>query len=192
MTKYTLEFPKQRFKTILADPPWTLLTPGIRRPIHYPRMTTEEIKEMPVQNIVDPECCHLWLWTTNAHLPEAFEVMNAWGFHYKTMVTWIKPQLGLGWWIRTCTEHILLGVVGKGRKNPGNTRNYIVADRRGYSEKPEESYRLIETLSFEPRIELFSTKKREGWITMIDKYDVSSKFGDKGITSIPTQNPYIL
>ena len=77
-----------KYKTIYADPPWKETGGGkIRRgaDAHYPLMSTKEIMALPVADLAD-ENCHLYLWTTNNFLPDALKVMEAWGFHYKTMI----------------------------------------------------------------------------------------------------------
>jgi MT-A70 protein len=74
-------------------------------------MTTEEICRVPITSIAHADCV-LWLWTTNAHLPDAFKILEAWGFKYKTMLTWAKPNMGMGCWLRGQTEHALMAVRG--------------------------------------------------------------------------------
>ena len=78
----------KKYKTIYADPPWMEHGGGkIKRGAdrHYPLMKTKEIMALPVPDLVDPEGCHLYLWTTNNFLPDALEVVHAWGFEYVTM-----------------------------------------------------------------------------------------------------------
>jgi len=179
--RYLLKMPNKKYHTIYADPPWLYKTAGIKRPMHFERMTTEEIIGMKdlIKQIMDREFCHLWLWTTNTHLPEALQVMKEWGFTYKTMVTWVKPQLGLGIWIRSVTEQLLFGVKGKKRKKPGRIKNVIFAPRRKYCQKPDEAYGLIEALSFPPYIELFATKTRKGWDSLILDLPTTKQIGVK-------------
>ncbi|MCB1424222.1 MAG: S-adenosylmethionine-binding protein, partial [Notoacmeibacter sp.] len=83
----------QKFRTILADPPWRFLNrtgkvaPEHRRLNRYGTMSTHEICELPVAEILEPTA-HLYLWTPNALLPEALQVMQAWGFEYKSNIVW--------------------------------------------------------------------------------------------------------
>ena len=87
------------YKTIYADPPWMERGGGkIKRGAdkHYPLMSTKDIIALPVREIADPEGCHLYLWTTNNFLPDALKVVEAWGFQYVTMITWMKNSIGLG------------------------------------------------------------------------------------------------
>ncbi len=109
-----IPFTNKKYKTIYADPPWQESGGGkIKRGAdrHYPLMTTKEICELPVQQIAD-ENCHLYLWTTNNFLQDAFKVMEAWGFEYITCITWMKDRQGLGQYYRGLTEHCLFGRKG--------------------------------------------------------------------------------
>ena len=185
MAGYKLKLPEGfQAGAILADPPWPLDQPekngadGLRRRVHYDRMTIEEIKAIPVPLISSPDC-HLWLWTTNAHLEKALEVVHAWGFQYKTMATWAKRKLGLGWWLRSKTEHLILAVKSdKMRHNPGAYSTLIEDDYRGHSKKPETAYRLVEALSPGPYIELFAdSEEREGWLKLHNPLVPDDPFG---------------
>lgn len=94
-----INFPKNKYKTIYADPPWPEQGGGkIKRGAdrHYPLMSVKEIMALPVGELADPEGCHLYLWATNNYLPAAFECIKAWGFEYITTITWMKDKVGLG------------------------------------------------------------------------------------------------
>ena len=149
-----------------------------KRKLIYDTMTTEEIiglrEQLNAPFVLLPDA-HLWLWTTNPHLPEAIEVMRAWGFDYKIMMTWDKGRIGLGWWLRSQTEHVLLGTRHAGesrsdRRNvyrvvPGATSTLLRAPYRGHSVKPTETYDILEKLSKGPYLELFAGpgQERKGW-----------------------------
>jgi len=159
-----------KYQTILADPPWEQKMAGKYRTRHrrirelpYPTMTIEEIKALPVGDFAD-EGCHLWLWTTNQYLPSGFEVMEGWGFKYLAPITWVKPS-GAGNWFVSVTQTLLFGYKGKcvfpqERYKPTVLHTSIP---RRHSQKPEAFYDLIESISPEPRIELFSRARRFGW-----------------------------
>lgn len=160
-----------QFGTILADPPWSVDSKGYehtrhrRRRLHYDRMEVEEICAIPVNEITTDDA-HLWLWTTNPHLEKALEVVKAWGFHYNTLVTWPKSKLGLGWWLRSRTEHIICASKSRElRRNPGSWSTLLDGDYKGHSIKPDSQYEMIEALSPGPRLELFKRddQDREGW-----------------------------
>ena len=167
------------FNTIVADPPWeypskmgrgrdtrpgrVVLRGGDGLCCPYPTMTLEQIKALPVGECA-ADGCHLWLWTTNAFLRQGFDVMQAWGFKYLAPVHWIKPS-GIGAWFINRTQTVLFGYrkpcrMGEGRYSP----NIITSTSpRRHSEKPEEAFALIESVSDGPRLELFARRPREGW-----------------------------
>jgi len=153
------ELPTGPFQVIVADPPWQYET-GNSLP--YPTMPIEDIKAMPVHEIAD-ENAILWLWTTNAHLPVAFDVIVAWGFEYKTLLTWVKDRMGTGEWLRGQTEHCLLGARGKPVFLRGSDGTVLEAVRREHSRKPEEFYALVEKVCPGSRVELFARQQRAGW-----------------------------
>lgn len=159
----------KKYKTILVDPPWNIKLRGKynnrkkqSQVMPYQTMTVEEIKALNVDSIADV-ACHLWLWTTNQTLPDGFDVMKSWGFKYLSPITWVKPQ-GLGNYFQNRTQTILFGYKEKcyfplGRYKP----TVLYANIGRHSEKPSAFHDLIESISPEPRIELFARAKRMGW-----------------------------
>jgi N6-adenosine-specific RNA methylase IME4 len=130
-------------------------------------MTQEELKAIPVASVCHPDA-HLWLWATNPHLPEALELVTAWGFQYRSLRTWNKPRMGLGWWLRSQTEHLIFASKTKNnRKNPSSWTTIFEADAGEHSAKPAEAIKCIEALSPGPRLEIFARAPREGWTTLI-------------------------
>jgi N6-adenosine-specific RNA methylase IME4 len=125
-------------------------------------MSVNEIKALPVGGLAAPDAI-LWLWTTNAHLADAFDVLRAWGFCYKTMLTWGKSRFGTGDWLRGQTEHCLLGVRGRPRVRLTNQSTLLLAPARGHSQKPQEFYELVEGLCPGAKVELFARRQRPGW-----------------------------
>lgn len=179
---------KQKFATILADPPWRFvnrtgkMAPEHRRLSRYGTMTVDEIAALPVSNIVKPTA-HLYLWVPNALLPEGLRVLQAWGFEYKSNIVWHKLRKdggsdgrGVGFYFRNVTEIILFGVRGKNARTlaPGRTQvNYIGTRKREHSRKPDEQYPLIEGCSPGPFIELFARGVRQNWVTWGNEADDS-------------------
>lgn len=164
------------FKTILADPPWQYrsrstggsMTSGSAN--KYPVMSLEELCAMrsAIDRIRDPNGSCLFLWATVPMLLEAFEVMKAWGYKYKTMITWHKllpkGKLGLGYWFRGEVELLLFGIHRRVPAFRSRLRNHIESVSPGHSKKPKEVYALIEAAGApEPRIELFAAEERIGW-----------------------------
>lgn len=182
---------EKKYKTVLADPPWPFknrtgkMAPEHKRLYRYPTMTLEEIMGLPVDQITDSNA-HLYLWVPNALLKEGIEVLEAWGFTYKTNIVWYKvrkdggpDRRGVGFYFRNVTELILFGVKGKMRTlKPGRTMpNIIVAPKTVHSRKPDEVYRIIEQCSPGPYIELFARSKRPGWTAWgneVDKFTNST------------------
>lgn len=160
------------YKTIYAAPPWMERGGGkIRRGAdrHYPLMKTKDIMNLPVKQLIDPEGCHLYLWTTNNFLPDALKVVTAWGFDYVTLITWMKDRQGLGQYYRGITEHCIFAST-KNRlpyKLINNTRQQgltgFYAPKGEHSQKPEMMRVMIEKVSYAPRIELFAREPHEGW-----------------------------
>jgi N6-adenosine-specific RNA methylase IME4 len=152
------ETPK-KFRTILADPPWDIQQKGARgAEIHYDLMTLDQIKAMPVADLAAPDS-HLWLWTTNASLRDAYDVAEAWGFTVRSPLTWIKFRLGLGNYLRNATEHLLLCTRGKAPVNFRAQPTWINAPVQDHSHKPEEQYALVERISSGPYLELFARRR---------------------------------
>lgn len=153
------EFPTGPFQVVVADPPWQYDT-GSSLP--YPTMPLDDIKAVPVREIAD-ENAILWLWTTNAHLPVAFDVVTAWGFEYKALLTWVKDRMGTGEWLRGQTEHCMLAARGKPVFLHENHSTVLEAARREHSRKPEEFYTIVEATCPGSKVELFARQPRDGW-----------------------------
>lgn len=166
-----------QYATILADPPWQFLNrtgkvaPEHRRLLRYPTMEQREILELPVARLAAAKS-HLYLWVPNALLAEGLQVMEAWGFTYKSNLVWYKVRKdggpdgrGVGFYFRNVTELVLFGVRGSLRTlPPGRTQVNILATRkREHSRKPDEIYDLIEACSPGPYLELFARFPRTGW-----------------------------
>ena len=166
----------KKYRTILADPPWHQGMTGLYqtrklRPSHlvYPTMSVEEIKKLPINDIADIGC-HLWLWVTNAFLKQGFEIMENWGFKYLAPITWVKPS-GCGNYFIHRTQHLLFGYKEKCQFNKERYKPtvFFTSIPKKHSQKPEESYQLIEGVSEPPYLELFARQKRQ---TLTTKWDV--------------------
>jgi len=159
--------PTGPFRVIVADPPWTYAsrstdqTHRARNP--YPDMTLDEICAMPVADLAAEDCI-LWLWTTNAHMREAFDVLDAWGFTHKTILTWVKDRMGTGDWLRGRTEHCLVAVRGRPTVLLTNQTTVLHGPLREHSRKPDEFYALVESLCPGSKVELFARQARDGWV----------------------------
>lgn len=171
-----IPFPDGRFSVILADPPWSYrdkAADGERGAgFKYDVMTLDDIKGLPIREIADKDCA-LFMWATYPMMPEAFEVLNAWGFKYRTVAfTWVKTTkheklaMGMGNWTRANAEPCLLATRGKPKRVSASVHSVIMSERREHSRKPDEQYERIEQLMGDvPRIELFARQHRDGWIS---------------------------
>ncbi len=152
-----------QYRTILADPPWDINQRGnYGAERHYPLMSLERICALGVEQLAAPEA-HLWLWVTNSTLPVGREVMAAWGFTYRSCLTWVKPRLGLGQYLRNQTEHLLLGTRGRAPVQFRCQGSWFYAPQQEHSHKPEEQYAIIERCSAGPYLELFARRRTPGW-----------------------------
>jgi N6-adenosine-specific RNA methylase IME4 len=154
------------FRVIVIDPPWTYENraedTSHRAANPYPSMTREEIMALPVADRATSNAV-AWLWTTNAHLREAFTIVEEWGFEYKTLLTWVKDRMGTGDWLRGQTEHCLVAVRGKPAWNLSNQTTVIHGVLREHSRKPEEFYQLVDALCPGSKLEMFGRQQRPGW-----------------------------
>ncbi len=168
----------RRFGTILADPPWQFanrtgkVAPEHRRLARYGTMSLSEIMALPVKEIA-ASTSHLYLWVPNALLPEGIQVLQAWGFTYKSNLVWHKVRKdggsdgrGVGFYFRNVTELILFGTRGKNARtlSPGRRQvNYLATRKREHSRKPDEQYAIVEACSSGPYLEMFARGKRANW-----------------------------
>lgn len=187
--------PAGGFGLIMADPPW----PSEMRSeagyakapeAHYKTMPMDQIAALPVELLAAPDCL-LWLWARNPQLPEAIDVLRAWGFTFKTAGTWVKRSthgklnMGTGYILRSANEPFLIGTRGKPRVASRAVRSALITydsrfdvdgdtwpistitiegPVRGHSVKPEAGYAAcVELMPETRRLELFSRTDRDGW-----------------------------
>lgn len=159
------------YRVFVADPPWPYdpesEDPAERGTHPYPQMSYRAIAAFgaEVRSIAHDDAA-LWLWTTNHHLPHAFEILAAWDFAPKTMLTWGKDLIGRGQYLRERTEHAILAVRGRPAIQLSAESTLLMAPRMGHSEKPAAFYGLVERVCPAPRYAcLFSHMQaaRPGW-----------------------------
>jgi N6-adenosine-specific RNA methylase IME4 len=142
------------YRVITADPAWPYDKrqddPSHRGIYSYPQMSIADICALEVGSIAHDDCI-LWLWTTNYHMREAFDVVAAWGFQQKTILTWVKDKMGRGDWLRGQSEHCLMAVRGKPIVSLTNQTTILRGPVRAHSQKPEQFYQLVESLCPSPR-----------------------------------------
>jgi N6-adenosine-specific RNA methylase IME4 len=172
---------------ILADPPWEFkawvreVSPSdaYSRRAPYGTMTQEEMASLPVGSIAGEDCA-LFMWGIWVSLPDAIDLIEKWGFTYKTCAfVWTKAdiqqmemfeetesgEMGLGYWVRQNTEFCLLGTKGSPKRLSASVRQAIIERRREHSRKPDCVHERIERLIDGPYLELFARKSRLGWTT---------------------------
>jgi N6-adenosine-specific RNA methylase IME4 len=157
------------YRVIVVDPPWPYEVrdedPSRRGVRPYVTMSLADIRVTKVSDIAHADCI-LWLWVTNHHMREAYELLGAWGFEPKTILTWAKDKMGMGDWLRGQTEHCIMAVCGKPVVTLTNQTTLLCAPLRGHSVKPPEFYELVESLCPAPRYaDLFSRYRHN------DKWD---------------------
>lgn len=171
-----MKFPKKKYNIIYADPAWYFKSWSKKgedknATKHYECMSIHDICNLPVGNIADDNCI-LFIWVIDPMLPEAFKVIESWGFKYKTVAfTWVKENkksnsffTGLGYWTRSNPEMCLLATKGKPKRLSRSVRQLITTKLREHSRKPDCTRdKIIELIGDLPKIELFARQKTKGW-----------------------------
>lgn len=170
-----IPFPNKKYNIIYADPAWTYIDKSLNRggaARHYKTMTDNEINNLPIKDIADKNCI-LFLWATFPKIQEALNVINAWGFTYKTNgFTWIKKNKvqqntnfwGMGRWTRSNAEICLIATKGNPKRKAANIHSVIETPIESHSKKPDTvRNKIVELVGDLPRIELFARETADGW-----------------------------
>lgn len=193
----------QKYKVIYADPPWHYRVwskkgDGRSAEAHYPTMNMEDIKKLPIAQIADRDAA-LFLWVTFPLLQEAWSVMKAWGFTYKSVAfVWIKQNRksdalfwGMGYWTRANAEICLLATRGHPKRVARNVHQVIFSHIEEHSKKPDEARRRIEQLMGDvPRIELFARRTSPGWDVWGNEVQSDISFGPQIISNKIEEEPH--
>ena len=170
-TKATAPQLTGKYRVIYADPPWkysdAMFIDGykVSAEMHYPPMTIDELCTLPVKEMAEDNAV-LFLWVTSPILEEAFKVIHAWGFEYKTSFVWDKVKHNFGHY--NSVRHEFLLVCTRGSCTPDNPKLYdsvlSIEKSDKHSEKPEEFRAIIDDLyTHGNKIELFARKRIDGW-----------------------------
>lgn len=156
-----------KYRTIVVDPPWAYdhhWGAGIapRRPLAYDCLSIAELNSLPIGKWAELDA-HLYLWTTNSFIEEAHQVARAWGFTKKTILTWVKSQLGMGTYYRNNTEHVLFAVRGQLSTLRTDQPTAFSGQRGRHSEKPHAFYDMVQSMSPGPYLDVFARKLRFSW-----------------------------
>ncbi len=154
------------FSVLYVDPPWRYEHAEPTRAIenHYPTMSLDEIKAMDVP--ADDDAV-LFLWAPSPKLAEAMQVLDAWGFGYRTCMVWVKDRIGMGYYARQ--RHELLLIAKRGNfpvPDPEDRPDSVIEAALGqHSAKPDVVYEVIERMypTVERKVELFARRPRDGW-----------------------------
>ena len=171
-----IPFPDKKYNIIYADPAWSFKTysdkgKGRSPDKHYSVMSLQDIKDLPIQDIVNDNCI-LFMWVTFPLLKEGFEVIDAWGFTYKTVAfNWVKKNKktnswfwGLGYWTRANAELCLLATKGTIKRQSASVHQVIDTPIEKHSKKPDiVRDKIVELVGDLPRIELFARETADGW-----------------------------
>ena len=156
--------PDGLFDVISVDPPWPYGTgydpDGRRVASPYPEMSIDEIAAIDIPAV---ENCILWLWTTHKFMRDAFELLDYWGFRDVAIVTWVKDRMGLGHWLRSQSEFVIMAVKGSPKVQLTNQTTILYGRTREHSRKPEEFYKMVDTLCIGRKLDYFSRESRSGW-----------------------------
>jgi len=171
------------FGTVVIDPPWEMhMLDRDVRPLQvaldYPTMSYGEIISFwgaELQGRLEPDC-HVFLWTTQKHLPATIEMLAKLGLRYVLTMVWHKPggfqPIGLPQY--NC-EFVVYA--RKGSPVFVDTKAFdccFEAPRREHSRKPDAFYDVIRRVTGGSRIDVFSREKREGFAQFGNQVD---KFG---------------
>jgi N6-adenosine-specific RNA methylase IME4 len=158
--------PEGPFPLLYGDPPWEMGSPDspYAPEQHYPTMPLHEIKALEVPAA---ENAILFLWAVTSLLPEALEVLEAWGFTYRSAMVWVKDGIGLGNWVRHRHEQLLIATKGAiSPPDPEDRCDSVIQASRGlHSQKPLEACERIEQMYPQlAKLELFARgTPRAGW-----------------------------
>lgn len=162
------ELSGEKFGCIYSDPPWKYGNQATRAATsdHYRTLSVDELCNWPLSDYAADDA-HLHLWTTNAFLPDAFRVIAAWGFEYRSCFVWVKTQMGIGNYWRVSHEFLLLGIRGNAKRfHNRSLMSWAEFERGKHSSKPEEVRGFIEAASLGPYLELFGRKSVAGWTVL--------------------------
>lgn len=171
-----------RYQTIVADPPWPYKefyhSATGAYPPPYETMTVSEIQALPVADLAMTRPAaerdgtrpsggsHLFLWTTNRYLRDAYSVAAAWKFVPVSVLIWCKSSQGMGHGhatFRNTAEFVLYCKRGSPRPLTAVDRQWFTWPRGAHSAKPDAFYDLVEQVSPGPYLELFARRARFGW-----------------------------
>lgn len=179
--KETPELPDGKYRIIYADPPWSYEEHGVSvsqfyggATRHYSTMTIEDICKLPISDMAADNAV-LFIWVTSPKLNQVWDIINAWGFEYKTSFVWDKVRHNFGYY--NSVRHELLLICGKGSSTPDVAELFdsvqVIERNDNHSEKPEEFRKIIDAIyPVGKRIELFARREAPGWDVWGNEVDI--------------------
>ena len=158
-----------KYKTIVIDSPWKHYGNEwgyqAREQADYNTMTDEEIISFLQEKVLPhiDDNAHIYFWVINNRIHDGLHILEKLGLDFKTIVTWCKPQMGMGKYFRNNTEQILFCVKGSLDLKRNDLPTWFQAKRNKHSAKPDEFYSMVEQASYPPYLDVFGRKKKEGW-----------------------------
>ena len=161
----------QRFPCLYVDPPWRYdQSPRGAAENHYPTLSLDDLAALPVDRLAAPDA-HLHLWVTHSFYEAGMALLRAWKFEYRSLLVWVKPQMGMGFYWRSSSEFLLLGVRGRLPFRSRSVPNWLCLPRGRHSEKPDLIRTLVEQVSPGPYLEIFGRKAVAGWTVFGDQVE---------------------
>jgi len=184
---------KKFYNIIYLDPPWHYsdkCRSGERGVEYkYPVIKPKDLKRLDVGSLAAEDCV-MFMWVTAPQLPVGLELMQQWGFTYKTFgFVWVKTtkagdfSMGMGHYTRSNAELVILGTRGRPKRVSAAVRQVVSAPRGKHSAKPEEvRERIVDLMGDVPRVELFAKDSAEGWDCIGNEIDGQDIFDVVGLT----------
>ena len=159
-----IEMPEDVFDVVYIDPPWQYSNSGFEMSAEnkYPTMS---IKEMIDQvKFKTSENAVMFMWVTNPLLEESFELINGFGFKYKTCFVWTKQRHTAGFYVFGQHELLMICVKGSGMLPEKKFKSIITGYNSVHSKKPHSVYETIEEMYPNRKyLEVFARNNRNGW-----------------------------
>ena len=173
-----------KFDIIYIDPPWCYSSrngkdQSMSACIHYKQLTFDDIKALDIKSISSDNSV-LFLWITSPWIMVAEQLLNAWGFKFKTIAfTWVKYNpdtkklnVNPGYWTLSSCEHVIVGSRGKLRASNRKIRQLVMANREKHSKKPDVIRdNIVSMIGDKPRIEIFARNTYPGWTCIGNEID---------------------
>ena len=173
MAEIDIFSPAKKYDVIYADPPWRYQDRKCNGAcaLHYDTMKIQDIKDLPVKELAAKDCV-IFMWITYPMLKERIELMEAWGFKYKTLAfLWLKQNrkadswfYGMGFWTRSNAEVCLLATRGHPKRQCAGIHQFVISHIEQHSRKPDEVRdKIVKLMGDQPRVELFARQQTPGW-----------------------------